>query len=98
MAGVSDLPLVRRATTYLYSSFLSRQILIFEWNKSVLHGKAAAIDNKWATIGSFNLNSLSCYDSIKMNVQVYSPDFAETLRSDFDRVKSKCREVTNETL
>lgn len=94
LAGISDVPLVRRATEHLYANFLHNQIQIFEWEKSVLHGKAAVVDNQWSTIGSFNLNSLSCYGSIEMNVEIYSSAFAETLRSDFNRVISECLEVT----
>ena len=94
LAGISDVPLVRRATEHLYSTFLNDHIQIYEWEKSVLHGKAAVVDNHWSTIGSFNLNSLSCYGSIEMNVEIYSPGFAEALRSDFNRVISECSEVT----
>jgi cardiolipin synthase len=98
LAGISDVPLVHKAATYLYSSFLRHHIQVYEWNNSVLHSKAAVVDNKWATIGSFNMNSLSCYGSIEMNVEIFSPDFAEILRSDFDTVINECGEVTNTTL
>lgn len=98
LAGISDMPLVRRAAIHLYSSFLGQNILIYEWNKSVVHGKAAVIDGKWATIGSFNLNSLSCYGSIEMNVEIYSPYFAEVLHSDFQKVIEQCKRVTRKTL
>ena len=94
LAGISDVPLVRRATQHLYATFLHDHIKIFEWNKSVLHGKAAIVDNQWSTIGSFNLNSLSCYGSIEMNVEIHSSGFAEALRLDFNRVINECREVT----
>ncbi|MBO6829405.1 MAG: hypothetical protein JJ876_07590, partial [Muricauda sp.] len=98
LAGISDVPLVRRATEHLYSSFLDGHVRIFEWNKSVVHGKAAVVDNKWSTIGSFNLNSLSCYGSIEMNVEVHSGEFAENLRADFEMVISQCSEITKESL
>ncbi len=94
LAGISDVPLVRRATEHLYATFLHDHIKIYEWNKSVLHGKAAIVDNQWSTIGSFNLNSLSCYGSIEMNVEIHSFGFAETLRLDFNRVINECKEVT----
>ena len=94
LAGISDVPLVRRATEHLYTTFLHDHIKIYEWNKSVLHGKAAIVDNQWSTIGSFNLNSLSCYGSIEMNVEIHSSGFAEALRLDFNRVINECREVT----
>ena len=46
LAGVSDVPLVRRAATHLYASFLHHHMKLYEWNKSVLHSKAAVADNK----------------------------------------------------
>lgn len=98
LAGVSDVPLVRRAATHLYSSFLRHHMELYEWNKSVLHSKAAVADNNWATVGSFNLNSLSCYGSIEMNVEIYSSAFAQVLRSDFEKVIKQCTQVTISTL
>ncbi|WP_179020685.1 cardiolipin synthase ClsB [Winogradskyella forsetii] len=98
LAGISDVPLVRRATEHLYSTFLHDHIQIYEWETSVLHGKAAVVDNQWSTIGSFNLNSLSCYGSIEMNVEIYSSGFAEALRSDFSKVLNECREITESKL
>jgi len=98
LAGISDVPLVRRATEHLYSSFLNHHMRIYEWNKSVVHGKATVVDNKWSTVGSFNLNSLSCYGSIEMNVEIQSVEFAQNLHSDFDRVINECSEITSKTL
>ncbi len=98
LAGISDVPLVRRATEHLYTSFLSHHMRIYEWNKSVVHGKAAVVDNKWSTVGSFNLNSLSCYGSIEMNVEIHSVEFAENLRADFEMVIGECNEITKGTL
>ena len=94
LAGISDVPLIRNATSYLYSLFLKQNVLIYEWNNSVVHGKAAVVDNKWSTIGSFNLNDLSCYGSIEMNVEIHSQDFAKTLLKDFENVIEKCNQIT----
>ncbi|WCO01318.1 phospholipase D-like domain-containing protein [Psychroserpens ponticola] len=98
LAGISDVPLVRRATEHLYTSLLSHNIKIYEWNKSVVHGKAAMVDNKWSIVGSFNLNSLSCYGSIEMNVEIESVEFAKNLNLDFEKVISECSQITLETL
>ncbi len=94
LAGISDVPLIRSATSYLYSLFLYQNVLIYEWNNSVVHGKAAVVDNKWSTIGSFNLNDLSCYGSIEMNVEILSQDFAKILLRDFENVIEKCNQIT----
>jgi len=85
LSGISDLPIVMRATQYLYASFLNQGIELYEWKKSVLHGKLMVIDNVWSTIGSFNLNHLSSYGSIEMNAEIKRTTFsASMLQSKLD--------------
>jgi cardiolipin synthase len=98
LSGISDIPMMKRATCHLYSSFLHNNIELYEWNVSVLHGKVALIDTKWATIGSFNLNHLSSYGSIETNVEIESTLFAKTLESDLKNVISICEKITPETI
>jgi len=98
LSGVSDLPIVMRATHYLYSSLLKQGIELFEWKKSVLHGKLATIDKGWATIGSFNLNHLSSYGSIEMNVEINSAEFSKNLSVHLINVLQQCDNITLESL
>lgn len=94
LAGISDVPMVRRAATHLYSSFLRHNMTVYEWNKSVVHGKVAVVDNEWSTIGSFNLNSLSRYGSIEMNVEIYSSNFTKIMYSEFYQIIGQSRQIT----
>ena len=98
LSGVSDVPLARRATGYLYTQFLQNNIELYEWKSSVLHGKVATVDNQWATVGSFNLNHLSSYGSIELNLEINSKEFSRTLVSSLDDVIAKCEKITDETL
>jgi cardiolipin synthase len=98
VSGISDLPFLRSASLYLYSLLLKYNIEIYEWNKSVLHGKAAVIDRKWTTIGSFNMNNLSSFGSIEMNVEVKSEAFSEKFLLDLDKIIVQCTKITPETL
>lgn len=98
LSGISDVPLLRGASLYFYSKILSHNIELFEWNKSVLHGKTAVIDGHWTTIGSFNLNKLSAYASIEMNVSINSVAFSETYLSHLDEIISLCQKITPESL
>ena len=98
LSGISDIPFMQRATCHLYSSFLQNNIELYEWNTSVLHGKVALVDTKWATIGSFNLNHLSSYGSIETNVAIESTEFAKTLAADLNNVISQCEKITYETI
>jgi cardiolipin synthase len=97
LSGVSDLPMTRRATCYLYSKFLSYDIELYEWNNSILHGKTAVIDKYWTTIGSFNLNNLSSYGSIEANVEINSSTFANLYKAHLDQIITQCQKITPET-
>lgn len=67
---LSDVPFIRAAQYYLYTILLKQGIRIYEWKQSVLHAKFAVADAKWVTIGSYNLNALSDYGSLELNVEI----------------------------
>jgi cardiolipin synthase len=98
LSGISDIPMTRRASCYLYDKLLRHGIELYEWDKSVLHGKTAVIDEYWTTIGSFNLNNLSSYGSIEMNVEINSALFASLYRSHLNEIIAQCQKVTPELL
>jgi cardiolipin synthase len=80
LAGVSDVPVFQMATTWLYDLLFRHGIKIYEWKKSVLHSKAAIVDENWATVGSFNLNNLSAYGSIELNIDIPDEKFVTDFR------------------
>ncbi|MEY3416740.1 MAG: hypothetical protein RL711_1893 [Bacteroidota bacterium] len=98
LSGISDVPLVQRATSFLYKSLLQDHIELYEWNQSILHGKAAMIDNAWSTIGSFNLNHLSSYGSIEMNMEVEEPNFSILFKQHLVMLIEQCEPITSTTL
>lgn len=94
LAGKSDVSSVRLAQNYLYDFYLSNSIQLFEWQNSVLHGKAMLVDKSWATIGSYNLNFLSHYISIELNADVIDPNFAHQFSEHLeDIMKNSCHAV-----
>ena len=98
LSGISDVPMARRASCHLYSKLLRYNIELYEWKKSVLHGKIAVIDANWTTIGSFNLNNLSSYASIEMNVAIDSEKFATDFLVHLNGIIGQCERITPETL
>lgn len=98
LSGKSDIPLTRRATCFLYGKLLNYNIELYEWDKSVLHGKAAVIDGSWSTIGSFNLNNLSSYGSLEMNVEIHSVLFSTMFHVHLNEIIAQCQNVTSESL
>ncbi len=98
LSGVSDVPLARRATNHLYTSLIKGNIELYEWKNSVLHGKVATVDQNWATVGSFNLNHLSAYGSIELNIELISKEFSTTMAASLEGVIAKCEKITVDTL
>ncbi len=95
LAGVSDVPVFQSATKWLYDLLFRNEIKIYEWKKSVLHGKIALVDDTWSTVGSFNLNLLSAYGSVELNVDVLDKNFSQSLQTHFKSlIETGCEEIT----
>ena len=98
LSGISDVPMARRASCHLYSKLLRYNIDLYEWKSSILHGKTAVIDSNWTSIGSFNLNNLSSFASIEMNVAIESEEFAAIYLLHLQEIMAQCERITPESL
>ena len=98
LSGISDIPMARRAGCHLYSKLLRYNIELYEWKSSILHGKTAVADNSWTTIGSFNLNNLSSFASIEMNVGINSAEFSKNYLLHLNQIMTQCERITPESL
>ncbi|MEP7170128.1 MAG: phospholipase D-like domain-containing protein [Bacteroidota bacterium] len=97
LAGISDIKLSKYAERYWYAWMLRNNIEIYEYQKTVLHAKVAVCDNEWATIGSYNVNNLSAYASIELNLDIQSVPFIKTLTDEIDAIiKNDCEQITEE--
>ncbi|MEO7529844.1 MAG: phospholipase D-like domain-containing protein [Sediminibacterium sp.] len=81
VAGKSDVMVSKNAERWLYDWLLRNKIDVYEYEPAVLHAKAAVSDSNWATIGSYNINNLSAYTSVELNVDVESAVFAKEVES-----------------
>ena len=98
LAGTSDITLSKYAERYMYGWLLRNKIEIYEYQRTVLHGKIAVRDNQWMTVGSYNLNNLSAYISIELNLDVDNPHFARQVHACLDTIIHRdCRQITEET-
>ena len=98
LSGISDLPIARRASCHLYAKLLRHNVELYEWKSSVLHGKVAVVDHSWTTIGSFNLNNLSSFASIEMNVGINSVEFSNSYLAHLDQIMAQCEKISTESL
>lgn len=89
MAGDSDVPIAKYAERWLYDWLLRHQVVLYEYRPSILHGKIAMMDNSMATIGSYNVNNISAFASVEMNVIVEEKLFLQNLSCELDLIKQK---------
>jgi cardiolipin synthase len=95
LAGTSDIALAKYAERYLYRWLFSKNIEIYEYQKSILHGKMAVYDSQWATVGSYNVNTISAYASIELNLAVLDHDFAVNVENTLQAIMlNDCVRIT----
>jgi len=99
VAGRSDVTMAKQAERFIYDGLLKNDIEIYEYQQTVLHGKLTVCDNKWLTIGSYNVNNISAYASIELNLDVYDPIIAEQTNDMLQTIlKEDCIRITKELL
>jgi len=96
-AGMSDVPLAKYAERYMYGWLLRNNVEVYEYQPNILHGKIAVCDSQWMTIGSYNINDISAYASIELNMNVRNESFARETEQVLLHIAEKdCIRVTHE--
>ncbi|MGN6264424.1 MAG: phospholipase D-like domain-containing protein [Ginsengibacter sp.] len=95
-AGASDVTLAKQAERYLYRWLFKNNIEIYEYKKTILHGKLSVCDERWVTIGSYNVNNVSAYASIELNLDVLNTSFAKKTKKTLQKIIDEdCVQITS---
>ncbi|MCB9583795.1 MAG: cardiolipin synthase B [Polyangiaceae bacterium] len=94
LPGEIDVKIVRYASQAVWGKLMRAGVRIFEWSGNVLHAKTAVIDGSWCTIGTFNLDHLSVFSNLEVNLSVRDPEFGEALEQGFLWDLERSREIT----
>lgn len=98
LTGISDVMLAKLAERYLYDWLMRYNIQIYEYQRSVLHGKIATCDSKWATVGSYNVNNLSAYASIELNLEILNDAFVLQTEGTLETIiETECVQITKDS-
>lgn len=98
MAGKSDLVIAKNAERFMYDWLLRNNVEIYEYQNNILHGKIAVCDDEWMTIGSYNVNDISAYASVELNLDVKNHAFAKHIRQTLNEIiMNDCILVTSES-
>jgi cardiolipin synthase len=94
VGGVSDVKIARFAEQYMYHWLFANHIEVYEYQGTVLHGKMAAYDGVWMTNGSYNVNPISAYASVELNMDVRNTEFAALTEADLNAIiRDHCTRV-----
>lgn len=91
----ADIFLIKYAERYIYRWLFKNDIEVYEYRKSMLHGKLALRDGQWMTVGSYNVNNLSAYGSIELNVDVDHAGFVGDVEQRLEKIiREDCVRMT----
>lgn len=94
-AGPSDVATAKQAERYLYRWMFKNNIELYEYQPNILHGKLSTYDAKFVTVGSYNVNNISAYASVELNLDVQDPLFAKQVEETLEAIiASDCKRIT----
>ena len=74
-----DVPLIRRATSRLFSLLLKRGIRVYEREHQMLHAKVMVVDNTYTVVGSCNFDPRSLWINLEFLAVIRSPNLANMM-------------------
>lgn len=93
----SDVGMALRATRFLYDWLFRHGIEVYEFTGGIIHAKVAVIDGCWSTVGSYNLNYLSTFESLELNVDIADYTFGNTLKTTLEHtLETRCERILPE--
>jgi len=91
--GASDIPVVAALSRTGYRALLEAGIRVFEWNGPMLHAKTAVADDRWARVGSTNLNLASWLGNCEIDVAIENTRFVQQLAAQYQQDLEHATEI-----
>ena len=91
--GSSDIPAIAALSRAGYRPLLRAGVRVFEWNGSMMHAKTAVADDRWARVGSSNLNVASWLGNMELDVAIEDADFARQLADRYEEDLTHATEI-----
>ncbi len=94
--GIPDKKVVYETTRSYYPKLLENGVKIYEFAPGFLHAKNFLCDDRYAAVGSVNLDYRSLYLHFECGVWMVAPDCIADIRADFDETFARSVQVTEE--
>lgn len=86
VGSISDVKISRLAEQYMYRWLFRNNMQVYEYQDTILHGKMATYDGVWMTDGSYNVNRISAYASVELNMDVRNNDFVAGVEAELEGI------------
>lgn len=96
LPSISDSWLVLWAGRTFYDDLLEAGVEIYEYGKGMVHSKVVVVDQRWAMVGSANMDVRSFQLNFELTCMIYNKDIAEYLHTDCDQLCLQARKITDE--
>lgn len=93
LPGESDVKSVQWAGERSYTGLLRAGVDIHLWQGTHMHAKTVAIDDAWASIGSYNLDYVSLFWNMEVVVEIVGEATPARLREQFKTDLAHCRRL-----
>jgi cardiolipin synthase A/B len=97
VGSISDVKVSRLGEQFMYRWLFKNKMEVYEYQDTVLHGKLATYDGIWMTDGSYNVNRISAYASVELNMDVRNPVFAMKVEEELEEIiRDHCKRIVPE--
>ena len=96
LPSISDVPIIQMLSRAYLKPLLEAGAEIFARQGTILHAKVMLIDNRWATLGSANLDYRSFHRNFEINVIIDSPAFGVQMETLFNEELGQSKRITVE--
>jgi len=79
-----------------YDLLVENGVKIYEYTPGFLHAKSFIVDDKYAVVGSINLDYRSLYLHFECGVWLYKTDSVLQIKKDFMNILEQCQQITLE--
>ena len=95
---IPDKKLIQLVTRGAYPDLLSAGVRIFEYTPGFIHSKQMIVDDRFAAVGTINLDYRSLVHHYENAVLLYKTESIEDIRKDFEGIFEQSQEIFSDTI
>ena len=95
---IPDKKLIQLVTRGAYPDLLSAGVRIFEYTPGFIHSKQMIVDDRFAVVGTINLDYRSLVHHYENAVLLYKTESIADIRKDFEEIFEQSQEIFSDTI